>query len=108
VWASPPGWGLSGGLTTHPHKNFSVMKPIQFLPRTQILDMTWKRPGLLEYRIGTWKIRSLYKPGALKAISDAVKKYKNVQIVALQEVKWPGEGDISQFPMLHELKVTTD
>ncbi|KAL4153722.1 hypothetical protein QTP88_001555 [Uroleucon formosanum] len=32
--------------------------------------------------------------GALKSISDAVKKYKNVQIVALQEVRWPGERDM--------------
>lgn len=70
------------------------MKPIQFMPRTQILDTTWKRTGLLKYRIGTWNIRSLYKPGALKSISDVAKKYKNVQIVALQEVRWPGEEDM--------------
>jgi exonuclease III len=65
------------------------------LPWTQILDNTTrKRPELQEYRIGTWNIRSLYKSGAPKSISDAVKKYKNVQIVALQEVRWPGEGDV--------------
>jgi len=94
VWTGLPGWGLSDWLTTHPLKNTNVMKPIQFMPQTQILDTTRKRTGLLEYRIGTRNIRSLYKPGAFKSISDAVKKYKNVQIVALQEVRWLGEGDM--------------
>jgi hypothetical protein len=77
-----------------PRTKTNVKKLIQFLPRTQILDITRKRPGLQEYRIRTRKIRSLYKPGALKSISDTVKKYKKVQIVALQDVRWPGEGNV--------------
>ncbi|KAL4113922.1 hypothetical protein QTP88_017474 [Uroleucon formosanum] len=52
-----------------------------------------KRPGKHGFRIGTWNIRSLYKPGALKSISDAIKKYKNVLITALQEIRWP-EGSV--------------
>lgn len=53
-----------------------------------------KRPGKHGFRIGTWNIRSLFKPGALKSISDAIKKYKNVLITALQEIRWPGEGSV--------------
>jgi len=47
------------------------------------------KPGI--FRFGTWNIRSLYKPGALKCITSVIKEY-NVELVALQEVKWPGSG----------------
>lgn len=67
---------------------------LQFLLRKQILYSIRERPGMQGYRIGTWNIRSLYKPDELKSISDAVKKYKNVQIVALQEFRWSRERDV--------------
>jgi len=47
----------------------------------------------MELRIGTWNIRTLYKPGALKIITEEVEKYK-IPLVAVQEIRWTGEGNI--------------
>lgn len=41
----------------------------------------------MEIKIGTWNIRTLYKPGALKNITDEIKKYK-ISLVAIQEIRW--------------------
>jgi hypothetical protein len=54
------------------------------------------KPGV--FRFGTWNIRSLYKPGALKCITSIVKKYY-VDLVALQEVRWPGSGHLKSDNM---------
>lgn len=40
----------------------------------KILENEMKRPGKVGFRIETWNIRSLYEPGVLKSISDAVNK----------------------------------
>lgn len=44
-------------------------------------------------RINTWNIRSPFKPGAMKTITDQVQKYK-LPLVALQELRWTGNGNI--------------
>jgi exonuclease III len=44
-------------------------------------------------RFGTWNIRSLYKAGALKSVSRELENYK-LDLVAVQEVPWEGEGTI--------------
>ncbi|KAL4148591.1 hypothetical protein QTP88_002780 [Uroleucon formosanum] len=60
-------------------------------------ELKWS--GKHGFRMGIWNIRSLYKPGALKAISDAIKKYKNVSITSLQEIRWPGEKSVKTKEM---------
>jgi len=46
-----------------------------------------------EIRIGTWNIRTLYIPGALRNINSEIAKYK-LHIVALQEIRWLGNGNV--------------
>ncbi|VVC27148.1 Endonuclease/exonuclease/phosphatase,Reverse transcriptase domain [Cinara cedri] len=68
------------------------MKKPKLKPRDRDLDKTqWKWPGLQGFRIGTWNVRTLYKAGALGTLVDAIDRYK-VNIVALQEMRWQGEG----------------
>lgn len=44
-------------------------------------------------RIGTWNVRTLFKPGGLKILIDEVTRY-NIPIAALQEVRRPGNGSV--------------
>jgi len=48
---------------------------------------------VLELRIGTWNIRTLFKPVALKCMIDEITRYK-IPIVAIQEVRWLNSGSI--------------
>jgi len=76
-------------------KNFYVKKLLN-KPRTLIKDNrneNGNRKTIRILRIGTWNIRTLFKPGALKIIIDEITKY-NLQIVALQEIRWPDKGSI--------------
>jgi hypothetical protein len=54
------------------------------------------KPGI--FRFETWNIRSLYKPGALKCIISIIKKY-NVDLIALQKVRWPGSKHLKSDNM---------
>jgi len=56
---------------------------------------TWKRPGLQDFRIGTWNVRNSYKAEALKTLIDILERYK-VHLVALQVTRWPGEECITR------------
>lgn len=57
-----------------------------------------KRPGTFKRRhdlkIATWNVRSMYRPGALKILSDEALKYK-LDILAIQEMRWTGKGMMS-------------
>jgi len=46
-------------------------------------------------KFGTWNIRTFNKPGALQCMWDAIQKY-NITILALQGVRWPGEGNLKK------------
>jgi len=50
-------------------------------------DWVWK------LRLGSWNIRTLNKPGAFKYVIYAKDSYK-LDILALQEVRWPDSGKI--------------
>jgi hypothetical protein len=41
--------------------------------------------------VGTWKVRSLYRVGAIKSVVGELEKYK-LGSVGVQEVRWEGEG----------------
>lgn len=50
--------------------------------------MAWNN-GL---RFGTWNIRTLYRAGALQTLTNELKRYR-MDIVALQEIRWTGNGE---------------
>lgn len=49
-------------------------------------------------RFGTWNIRTLYKPGSLQCVLKEINRY-NVDIVGLQEIRWPGSGNLKSENM---------
>jgi len=59
----------------------------------------WNRTGKHGLRIGTWNVRTLYKAGALQSLTKVVEKY-NIQILSLQETRWPGEGSVISGNMM--------
>jgi len=44
--------------------------------------------------VGTWNVRSLYRPGAFQSMVGEVERY-GMEVVALQETRWTGEGSLS-------------
>jgi len=54
-----------------------------------------KRMKTMEFNIATWNIRSMLQAWKMEEIADELKKY-NIQITALQEVKWPHDGWIKK------------
>ncbi|KAF0713600.1 craniofacial development protein 2-like, partial [Aphis craccivora] len=69
-----------------------IKKP-QNKPRNWINE---QRPELENgIKIGTWNVRTLNKPGALQYLLDAIKKY-NTNILALQEIRWPNDGNMKK------------
>ena len=45
----------------------------------------------MDYSLGTWNVKTLNRPGALKALIQQLDKY-NINIAAIQEVRWLGSG----------------
>jgi hypothetical protein len=42
-------------------------------------------------RFGTWNVRSMYRAGSLRAVGEAISKYK-LDLVGVQDVRWDGSG----------------
>ena len=42
-------------------------------------------------RIATWNVRTLYRAGAINELVKEMDEYE-VDICALQEIRWPGKG----------------
>ncbi len=50
------------------------------------------KPGLKkDFSLGTWNVRTLYRPGALTELTRECDKY-NWDVIALQEIRWSGKG----------------
>ena len=66
------------------------------LARTGIVK--WKKP----LKIGTWNVLSLYRAGFAKTLVEEAEKY-NIEIMALQETRWTGEGEckIGNYTILY-------
>jgi exonuclease III len=45
----------------------------------------------MELRIGTWNVKSLYRAGSLKVVSEEISKYK-LDSVRVQEIRWDRGG----------------
>lgn len=48
-----------------------------------------------DLRMATWNIRTMLQAGKLEEIADELKK-NNMQITALQEIRWPNSGYITK------------
>ena len=46
-----------------------------------------------DIKLGTWKVRSLYRAGSLKAAARELARY-NLDVVGVQEVRWDKEGTV--------------
>ena len=43
---------------------------------------------------GTWKVQTMLQPGQMMEIADEVLKL-GIDLVALQEIRWQGQGEIN-------------
>jgi hypothetical protein len=43
----------------------------------------------INMRFGTWNVRSMYRAGSLRAVTEEISKYK-LDLVGEQEVRWDG------------------
>jgi endonuclease/exonuclease/phosphatase family metal-dependent hydrolase len=61
-----------------------------------------KRLRMMDIKMATWNIRTMLQPGKMKEIADEVIKY-NLDLVALQEMRWQGHGQIDKkdFSLLY-------
>jgi len=55
----------------------------------------YKRMKTKEFNIATWNVQFMLQAGKMEEIADELKKY-NIQITALQEVRWPQDGRIKK------------
>ena len=51
----------------------------------------WQRLKHRDIFLGTWNVRTLYSSGALEILTWELYQ-SHLEVVALQEVRWPGEG----------------
>jgi hypothetical protein len=54
-----------------------------------------KRKKNLVIQIGSWNVTTMLKPGCLQEIAEQMLE-TNLQIVALQEIRWKGYGKIKK------------
>ena len=103
-------WGLGEVLTTPPYKTFMLRNTCRHDASSG--DKTIRRyttpplgsPGGVflgeatrkihrEMKLGTWKVRSFYRAGSLKAAARELARYK-LHVVGVQEVSWDKEGTV--------------
>ncbi|XP_061720037.1 craniofacial development protein 2-like [Cydia pomonella] len=48
----------------------------------------------MDFRLASWNVRSLYRPGAVYQVKNELQRY-NIGVAALQEVRWLGTGECS-------------
>jgi hypothetical protein len=77
---------------THPATKVQLRNARQVLLRQ---DRRVKRKKNLEIQIGSWNVITMLKPGRLQEIAEQMLE-TNLQIVALQEIRWKGYGKIKK------------
>jgi exonuclease III len=53
-----------------------------------------------EFNIVAWNVRSILQAEKMEEIADELKKY-NIQITALQEVRWPQDSWVKKKNFTH-------
>ena len=48
-----------------------------------------------DFKLGTWNVLSLYRPGAIQMLQEQLETYK-IDVTAIQEVRWLGSGIIDR------------
>jgi len=49
-------------------------------------------------KLGSWNVRTLNKPGALQCVLNVAEAYE-IQILALQEIRWLNKGTLKKENM---------
>jgi hypothetical protein len=69
------------------------------------MDSFDKRPERrkLDMRFGAWNVRSMYRAGSLRVVSEEVSKYK-LYLVGVQQVRWDrgGTETAGQYTFFYE------
>jgi len=89
---------LSAGPATQPQKNYFPKKSQQeensgLIKGCRPQHVSRNKTDNLY--IGMWNIMTLLKPGKLQELVDEIAKTQ-IEILALQEVRWPGKGQINK------------
>ena len=85
--AGPPkSRGLCVGLATQPWKKIEATNAKEERIRTGITVSKRKRNK--DIRLATWNVRTLYRLGATRILTDELKKLR-ISVAAVQETRWP-------------------
>jgi hypothetical protein len=99
-WSSKMGVGHRAN-NSFPEETISAMKSQSNIASWIFGKRTrqCKRIKTTEFNIATWIVQSVFQAGKMEEIADELKKY-NIQITALQEVRWPHDGWIKKKNIL--------
>jgi len=89
---------LSAGPATQPRKNYLAKKSQReensgLIKGCRPRHVSWNKTDNLY--TGTWNIMTLLEPGKLQELVDEIAKTQ-IEILTLQEVRWPGKGQINK------------
>jgi hypothetical protein len=83
------------GLTTPSHKKLKVQKPNQQPWNVELPEDGQPRRKKNDWTIASWNIRTMRLPGKMQEIANEVLA-NNIDITALQEVRWDGSGRVDK------------
>ena len=83
------------GLTTPHSKKLTVTKVEEREKLDSFKNDGQKRTKDTKITLATWNIQTMLKPGRMKEIMDEICKAR-VDVVALQEIRWQGQGRIDK------------
>lgn len=82
----PPLMGVSRRANHPTVSKTLVTKQLHNTPRMKNME-------LKDFTTGTWNVRTLYRPGHLTTAILELERYR-LDIIAIQEVRWTGEGSL--------------
>ena len=54
-----------------------------------------RQTRITDFTFGTWNVQTMLQPGKMMEIDDEVLKL-GIDLVALQEIRWQGQGEINK------------